>query len=106
MNFSQVIEQGNVVVELKYCERCGGLWLRRLENKESYCDNCRVATATWPGMRRGGTGGKTAHDWVHKRGQRNTEVSGNVEPLVIEILCGISDSSVANRQSGEPEVRV
>ncbi len=29
-----------VKIELKYCERCGGLWLRRVGNTEIYCVTC------------------------------------------------------------------
>lgn len=47
MNFSQVIEQGDVVLELKYCERCGGLWLRPRLDDESYCEGCRTAMTAW-----------------------------------------------------------
>ena len=28
-------------VELKYCERCGGLWLRLAGDAEVYCMSCR-----------------------------------------------------------------
>jgi len=27
-------------MELKYCERCGGLWLRREGSERVYCLNC------------------------------------------------------------------
>jgi len=27
-------------IELKYCERCGGLWLRRADSTEAYCIAC------------------------------------------------------------------
>jgi Zn-finger nucleic acid-binding protein len=27
-------------VELKYCELCGGLWLRYAGNEEVYCGSC------------------------------------------------------------------
>jgi hypothetical protein len=30
-----------VPVELKYCERCGGLWLRETDEGEIYCPGCR-----------------------------------------------------------------
>ncbi len=33
-----------VQVELKYCERCGGLWFRRLGCEEVYCASCELAT--------------------------------------------------------------
>jgi hypothetical protein len=29
-------------LELKYCERCGALWLRRAGGQESYCTRCFV----------------------------------------------------------------
>ncbi len=28
--------------ELKYCERCGGLWLRPHGDEEVYCRSCRL----------------------------------------------------------------
>ena len=32
----------NVVkLELKYCEHCGGLWLRRRGDRLLYCQGCR-----------------------------------------------------------------
>ena len=33
-------EAAIIQLELKYCERCGGLFLRRLEVGEVYCANC------------------------------------------------------------------
>lgn len=30
----------SVVVELKYCERCGGLWLRRVKTEGVVCAVC------------------------------------------------------------------
>jgi len=29
-----------MVLELKYCERCGGLGLRRPHSSEAYCESC------------------------------------------------------------------
>ncbi|MBZ5706628.1 MAG: zf-TFIIB domain-containing protein [Acidobacteriia bacterium] len=29
-----------IELELKYCERCGGLWLRRRGTEEVYCPPC------------------------------------------------------------------
>lgn len=36
-------QQGSALVriELKYCEACGGLWLRREGAGEVYCERCR-----------------------------------------------------------------
>lgn len=30
-------------VELKYCERCGGLWMRREGSGEVFCQACKQA---------------------------------------------------------------
>ncbi len=30
-------------LELKYCERCGGLWLRVLGTQDAYCASCAAA---------------------------------------------------------------
>jgi Zn-finger nucleic acid-binding protein len=37
-----------IQVELKYCERCGGLWLRRQEAKGVYCAPCRARLEARP----------------------------------------------------------
>jgi hypothetical protein len=39
--------EGQVVVllELKYCERCGGLWVRMLRSDEIYCASCAIEMA-------------------------------------------------------------
>jgi Zn-finger nucleic acid-binding protein len=41
-----------VPVELKYCERCGGLWLRPKEETEIYCPECVPKMAEMPQPRR------------------------------------------------------
>jgi uncharacterized Zn finger protein (UPF0148 family) len=45
MNFISMLEAKGVAVELKYCERCGGLWLRPQGDGEVYCGSCRVRMA-------------------------------------------------------------
>ncbi len=35
-------------MELKYCERCGGLWLRECGAGVVYCDNCLPELADLP----------------------------------------------------------
>jgi len=32
-----------IQLELKYCERCGGLWLRRQGSVEVFCASCTTA---------------------------------------------------------------
>jgi hypothetical protein len=38
-------EQDFVLLELKYCERCGGLWLRLRGSEMAFCTRCAKAMA-------------------------------------------------------------
>jgi hypothetical protein len=40
-------------VELKYCERCGGIWLRPVGGREIYCPPCipKMAQIPFRGMK-------------------------------------------------------
>jgi len=40
MNFIGRMEDHEIQVELKYCERCGGLWLRPYGAVVVYCASC------------------------------------------------------------------
>jgi Zn-finger nucleic acid-binding protein len=48
MNCVSRIEGEEIQVELKYCERCGGLWLRRQGADGVYCASCGVRLAAMP----------------------------------------------------------
>jgi uncharacterized Zn finger protein (UPF0148 family) len=39
-------------LELKYCERCGGLWMRTRGTGEVYCPSCAVEMLDLPVARR------------------------------------------------------
>lgn len=39
------IDSNAVQMELKYCERCGGLWLRLKGSELIYCPSCAVVLA-------------------------------------------------------------
>lgn len=39
------IEEYGIQMELKYCERCGGLWLRFRGSELVYCPACSVVLA-------------------------------------------------------------
>jgi uncharacterized Zn finger protein (UPF0148 family) len=59
MNLINEDEVGRELVELKYCERCGGLFLRECSAGAVYCPGCttRLTTEDWmavtfPGDRR------------------------------------------------------
>lgn len=49
-------------LELKYCERCGSLWLRPNGGDAVYCARCEEAIAELPPVRpRGGHGSGPIH---------------------------------------------
>jgi Zn-finger nucleic acid-binding protein len=48
MNFVGRMESQEIQVELKYCERCGGLWLRPRGTDGVYCSSCRVRLKAMP----------------------------------------------------------
>jgi Zn-finger nucleic acid-binding protein len=48
MNFMGRMEGQEIQVELKYCERCGGLWLRPRGADGVYCASCRKRLAARP----------------------------------------------------------
>ena len=37
--------ENKIGLDLKYCERCGGLWLRRRGDSTAYCRACAPAMA-------------------------------------------------------------
>ena len=39
---------GIIELELKYCERCGGLWLRIVGMPEVYCASCALQVSDLP----------------------------------------------------------
>ena len=41
-------ERKEALLELKYCERCGGLWLRDSGSSQVYCTSCRPQVAQLP----------------------------------------------------------
>ncbi len=43
---------GETYLELKYCERCGGLWLRERGSGQMYCVACGQALAEMPASTR------------------------------------------------------
>jgi hypothetical protein len=45
---SKAEQNGMVGVELKYCEHCGGLWVREKGTGVVYCDKCRAKVEDLP----------------------------------------------------------
>jgi hypothetical protein len=48
MNFISRMESAQVQVELKYCERCGGLFLRPPATEVVYCGGCTAHLTARP----------------------------------------------------------
>ena len=48
MNFIGSMEDQEIQVELKYCERCGVLWLRPEGADGVYCPGCRARLEAMP----------------------------------------------------------
>jgi Zn-finger nucleic acid-binding protein len=48
MSGAAVNEQERVTLELKICERCGGLWLRPSVSRWIYCGGCKKKISELP----------------------------------------------------------
>jgi Zn-finger nucleic acid-binding protein len=46
-------ENDAVRMELKYCEHCGSLWLRRSGTDKVYCESCQPKIAELPPAKKG-----------------------------------------------------
>jgi uncharacterized Zn finger protein (UPF0148 family) len=48
MNFMSTMKNQGIQLDLKYCERCGGLWLRPQGTNGVYCAICSKHLAAMP----------------------------------------------------------
>ena len=67
-----------VRLELKYCERCGGLWMRIWGSEDVYCPSCAVQMSDLPAVRR--------KRKPHLPGSDRVEIKSQCEDL--SVLCG------------------
>ena len=67
-----------VRLELKYCERCGGLWMRVWGTQDAYCPPCTLQMSDLPPVRRR----KKPHLLVNDR----VEIKGQCEDWAV--VCG------------------
>jgi hypothetical protein len=65
-------------LELKYCERCGGLWMRTWGTDDVYCPSCEVQMSDLPPVRRRRKPHLLANDRI--------EIKSQCEEL--SVLCG------------------
>ena len=84
MNFISALEAEDVPMELKYCERCGGLWVRPQGGEGVYCPGCCVRLAELPGPKRRGS----FNPHPPKGGE---DLQGQVQ---IEVLLGVAEMGV------------
>lgn len=86
MNFIGTLEDAEKNVELKYCERCGGLFLRTPGAGIVYCEGCALRMAAEPDldgvmsskMRRRSRGARLANG---PKRERMLQGSGQIEYL-------------------------
>jgi hypothetical protein len=62
MNITNGTDVEGIARDLKYCERCGGLWVRALGGTGVYCSSCQGYFAARPNV--GGT------QWQPRRARR------------------------------------
>ena len=99
MNFMGRMEGQEIQVELKYCERCGGLWLRPRGTDGVYCASCRVRLAAMPNLeevppreaRRRRKARVQGTDLQREQLEKREELQGQV---LIEYLQGVATMEV------------
>lgn len=91
-----------VGLELKYCEQCGGLWLRRRGSSECYCAGCVRFLEEMPprvrdNRRRGGSGP------LRRRMKRQVREPGTeLAPLEYIVARTRQEELAAGRAAGLP----
>jgi Zn-finger nucleic acid-binding protein len=75
-----------VEVELKYCERCGGLWLRRRGTEEVYCRPCVPKMAECPAPRLKRAVVQVREEGVEIEGELDTHGGLDLESILLELL--------------------
>ncbi len=78
MNFDGVKGIEDIAVELKYCERCGGLWLRRRGTAGVHCSGCRVRLT----------------ELIHPRVTNSQPESKKPRPVRVDWLLGVARTEV------------
>jgi Zn-finger nucleic acid-binding protein len=93
MNFIGTMEGQEIQVELKYCERCGGLWLRPRGTDGVYCSSCRVRLEAMPNP--GEAPPRKARSRRKARArERGVQREGAQNPDRIEFLEGVAARAV------------
>jgi len=83
-------------LELKYCERCGALWLRRAGEQESYCAGCFVEMEAMARPKER----KRSQRAAHQKRRRGLDLQGvAVDPAVTPKNLGDSESGCSREGS-------
>lgn len=77
MNFEDCFQDGGTLLELKYCERCGGLWLRPRGWAGVHCASCRACVAAMPDS------GQALPDKTSRRKVRPPAINGRERRLTV-----------------------
>jgi Zn-finger nucleic acid-binding protein len=75
MNFIGMTDDQHIQVELKYCERCGGLWLRPQRKDGVHCASCLIHITAMPDP------GQTAPRKARQRKKRDFGLSVQNEDI-------------------------
>jgi hypothetical protein len=92
MDFIGTMEGSEIQVELKYCERCGGLWLRPQGTNGVYCASCRVCLAAMPNP--GEAPPRKARRRKARLQGKDVQREGLQSPARIEYLQGVAAMEV------------
>ena len=92
MDFIGTMESSEIQVELKYCERCGGLWLRPQGTNGVYCSSCRMCLAAMPDP--GEAAPRKPRSRRKPRVRATVQREGLRSPAQIEYLQGVAAMEV------------
>ena len=93
MNFIGTAEGQEIQVELKYCERCGGLWLRPRGADGVFCASCRVSLAAMPDPGDAPSCGERSRRRA-RRQERKRQTEGLANQMRIDCLQGVATIEV------------
>lgn len=75
--------------ELKYCERCGGLWLRPLGGGQIYCGSCSREMVKLPSVREGKGNARVPRGPRWDGDEEGIEADGN-EEINLDSMGGVA----------------
>jgi len=92
MNVIDVTAEEAIQLDLKYCERCGGLWLRRKGTNGVYCAGCKEHFEALPN--RSATPPRKARPRKSRGAAKNTQADPAERSGKIEYIRGTASMEV------------